>query len=70
MGLMDQTHANTNSVPLTRREKLLMQEVQACDDPICCCEAEPRWLAFQQAQECATGFCEWENLNRYPAEEL
>jgi hypothetical protein len=51
-----------------RRDKLLAQEIDACEDPICCCEAEPRWLLFDQDDEC--GPCEWEGINRSPGEEL
>lgn len=59
-----------NPLPLTHAEKLLMHEVEACEDPVCCCEPEPRWLAFQNEIDCPAGLCEWENLRRAPAEEL
>ncbi len=54
----------------TRREKLLEQEVLACEDPVCCCEAEPRWLRFQQECEGSPAVSEWEVLARPPEGEL
>jgi len=55
---------------LTRREKLLQQEVLACDDPICCCEAEPRWLRLQHNETTPSEPSEWECLTRPPNDEL
>jgi hypothetical protein len=55
---------------LSRREKLLRQEVLACDDPICCCEAEPRWLRLQHEADGAPTPSEWESLTRPPCDEL
>lgn len=53
---------------LTRCLKLLQQEVMACEDPICCCEAEPRWLRFDQNDPAAHS--EWESVERPPNGEL
>jgi hypothetical protein len=55
---------------VSRCQKLLRQEVRACDDPVCCCEAEPRWLRLQQAEDDAASVSEWESLDRTAAEEL
>jgi hypothetical protein len=52
----------------TRFEKLRRQEVLACEDPICCCEAEPRWLRLESQEQRAVS--EWESLSRPPREEL
>ena len=58
------------SVPVTQlhRDKVLNQEINPWDDPVCSCEAEPRWLLFQQ--EGLAGPGEWEGLDRPPSEEL
>lgn len=55
---------------LTRREKVLRQEVEACEDPVCCCEAEPRWVRFRDAGERPAELSEWEAIERSPGEEL
>ena len=54
----------------TRFEKLLRQEVQPCDDPICCCEDEPRWLLFQHGIDSPDECSEWDGLSRTPKGEL
>jgi hypothetical protein len=53
-----------------RRDILLAREVEACEDPVCCCEAEPRWLRFRDLQEGRREPTEWESLDRAPNEEL
>jgi hypothetical protein len=55
---------------LTRVEKVLQREILACDDPICCCEAEPRWLRIRHEEEDASTPSEWECLRRAPSDEL
>lgn len=64
-------HEHPNRSPpsrATRYEKLLQQEVLACEDPICCCEAEPRWLRFDRDDP--TRASEWESAERDSADEL
>lgn len=60
----------TRAHSLTHGEKLLLREVEACEDPICCCEPEPRWLVFENEMASPGALCEWESLNRAPADEL
>lgn len=55
---------------LSRREKILQHEVLACDDPICCCEAEPRWLRLQHEADGTPIPSEWECLARPPCDEF
>ncbi len=55
---------------LTRSERLVRRVVRAWDDPVCCCEPEPRWLRFQQEREHPRTPGEWESLERAPCEEL
>ena len=50
------------------RDKLLNQEINPWDDPVCACAAEPRWLLFQQEGVASPG--EWEGLDRPPNQEL
>ena len=50
--------------------KVLKREVLACDDPICSCEAEPRWLLFEQEAMGQADPSEWESLSRPPNAEL
>lgn len=59
-----------NSVTPTRLDKLLQQEVDACEDPICCCEPEPRWLRFQHEHDGLPHPSEWESLELAPRDEL
>lgn len=54
----------------TRQEKLLAQEILACEDPVCCCEPEPRWLQFEHLASGENEPSEWEVLDRSPADEL
>ena len=50
------------------RDRVLNQEINPWDDPVCSCEAEPRWLLFQQDGLAGPG--EWEGLDRPPNQEL
>jgi hypothetical protein len=56
--------------PTSRLEKLLAQEISACEDPVCCCEPEPRWLEFERMCLGQVDPGEWEALKRSPADEL
>lgn len=56
--------------PSARYQKLLSQEVDACEDPVCCCEAEPRWRRIEHENTCQPGPSEWEALERSPSDEL
>lgn len=64
------TPSSPNSAIIPRRDKLLQREVQACEDPICCCEAEPRWLRLQHERDRLPYPSEWECLDRAPRDEL
>jgi len=55
---------------LSRCQKLLQQEVLACEDPICCCEAEPRWLRFEQEHSDPANPSEWESTERPSGSDL
>lgn len=50
------------------RDKVLNQDINFWEDPVCCCEPEPRWLAFQQEMQARPG--DWENVARAPCDEL
>ena len=52
----------------SRRDKVLSQEINTWDDPSCFCEAEPRWLVFQEGDQGPLG--EWEGIGRAPSDEL
>jgi|GEM_PF-6784540 len=54
--------------PSGRRQKVLDQPIEPSDDPICCCEAEPRWLQFEHGPDDQP--TEWESLSRPPSQEL
>lgn len=68
--MMANDRTNPAPPPLTRFEKVLRQEVLPCDDPVCCCEAEPRWLLFQHDIDSPDTCSEWDSLARSPADEL
>ncbi len=53
-----------------RYEKLVRKEVQPYEDPVCCCEPEPRWLRFEQENDGSSVPSEWEAIERAPSEEL
>jgi hypothetical protein len=53
-----------------RRDTLLREEILPCDDPVCCCEPEPRWLRLQHDQDFPDDPSEWDFLDRAPCDEL
>lgn len=55
---------------LTRCERVLQREVEACEDPVCCCEAEPRWVRFGDGGDGGREASEWEVIERSPRDEL
>lgn len=43
-----------------------------CEDQVCCCEPEPRWLQFREKHACTTdnNEADWCYLERTPRDEL
>jgi hypothetical protein len=62
------TTPNPADAPAPRQKHL--REISPTDDPICSCEAEPRWLHFQDQTENPDTPDEWESLERAPNDEL
>lgn len=64
------SHFDSFLVVSSRRDKVLRHDVEACDDPVCSCEPEPRWLRLQQQRDFPQEVSEWESIERSPNEEL